>query len=300
MGLYAFRSYLSSNGYSLRLGARKVLDIPPLQLQETHKGDRPMHDSWEKYRIQGEQAEAANNYPYAEAMWAMAVLVAQTFGEKDPRLPYSLDSLSRCLMRQQKFVIAENFLSRCWQIKTQVNPAPPLEIAATLNLVAELYFRQARYADSYSICQKVLQVYLGAYGETHAKTTELQANMAMLDRLINPQNYATATGTAINAVGTGTGSAVNAVGTGTSSALNAVGTGTALNAVGTGTNSALNAVGTGTGTANNAVSSSHTPDKKGRQGRPRCETCGAIMEAEWCFRCTGNSVKAIAPGNKLT
>ena len=253
-----------------------------------------MHDSWEKYRIQGEQAEAANNYPYAEAMWAMAVLVAQTFGDKDPRLPYSLDSLSRCLMRQQKFVIAENFLSRCWQIKTQINPAPPLEIAATLNLVAELYFRQARYSDSHSICQKVLQVYLGTYGENHPKTTELQSNMAMLDKLINPPPQAANTGTAYNAVGTGT--AYNAVGTGT---------GTAQNAVGGGTGTAYNAVGTGTGTAAPAVNPSPANAaggevKKARSGRPRCEVCGSIMEADWCFRCTGNSVKAIAPGNKLT
>lgn len=148
----------------------------------------------------------------------------------------------------------------------------------------------------------MLQVYLGTYGESHPKTTELQSNMAMLDKLINPPPAGN-TGTAYNAVGTGTGTAQNAVGTGT--AYNAVGTGTAYNAVGTGTGTAQNAVGTGTGTAAPAVNPSpaNAPGgevKKGRSGRPRCEVCGSIMEADWCFRCTGNSVKAIAPGNKLT
>ena len=243
-----------------------------------------MYDSWEKYRIQGEQAETANNYPYAEAMWAMAVLIAQTFGEKDPRLPYSLDSLSRCLMRQQKFNIAENFLSRCWNIKTQVNPAPPLEIAATLNLVAELYFRQSRYADSLSICQKVLQVYQGTYGEDNAKTKELQANMVMLEKLISPPP-------GLVAVGTGTGSTVSAVGTGTVSTVGAVGTGTG---------STVSAVGAGPDTAGQAENPQATAPPKKRIGRPRCDVCGSIMEADWCFRCTGNSVKAIAPGNQLT
>ncbi|CAN5406079.1 hypothetical protein BH11CYA1_BH11CYA1_43430 [soil metagenome] len=219
-----------------------------------------MDQDWDRYRILGEQAEASSNYPYAEAMWAMTVLIAQHFGDKDPRTPYSLDSLSRSLMRQQKFTLAEHFLSKAWTIKTQVISASALEIATTMNLVAELYYRQAKYSDAIQMCKKVHGIYNGAYGPNHPKTHEIAGNIAMLERMAAP-----AAAPVIEAP------------------LAAVSQPAAQAAIQPAA----------------ATNPAATPNKK-RSGMPRCEVCGSVMEADWCFRCTGNSVKAVNPGQQLT
>lgn len=265
-----------------------------------------MDQDWDRYRILGEQAEANSNYPYAEAMWAMTVLIAQHFGDKDPRTPYSLDSLSRALMRQQKYTLAEHFLSKAWSIKTQVINASALEIATTMNLVAELYYRQGKYADAIQMCKKVFGIYQSAYGPTHAKTHEIAGNIAMLEKM-NPANQAAAPAAAIspsqaNQASQSTNQVVNAVSQpAQASAQSSVGTATVnppAVAAGTGTGAGAG-TGTSTSTSQNAVPSAPQTSKK-RSGMPRCEVCGSVMEADWCFRCTGNSVKAVNPGQKLT
>lgn len=220
-----------------------------------------MDQDWDRYRILGEQAEASSNYPYAEAMWAMTVLIAQHFGDKDPRTPYSLDSLSRALMRQQKFTLAEHFLSKAWTIKTQVISASALEIATTMNLVAELYYRQAKYSDAIQMCKKVHGIYHGAYGPNHPKTHEIAGNIAMLERMAAPAAPVQPVAEAPAAV----------------------------------SQPAAQVVAQPSAPANPAPSGN-----KKRSGMPRCEVCGSVMEADWCFRCTGNSVKAVNPGQQLT
>jgi len=242
-----------------------------------------MDQDWDRYRILGEQAEANSNYPYAEAMWAMTVLIAQHFGDKDPRTPYSLDSLSRALMRQQKFTLAEHFLSKAWSIKTQVINASALEIATTMNLVAELYYRQGKYADAVQMCKKVYGIYQSAYGPTHPKTHEIAGNIAMLEKM-NP--VAEVTAVAASQASQSTNQVISS-----SSASQPVAASVAT--------AAPAASATSTSTSQNAVPSAPQTSKK-RSGMPRCEVCGSVMEADWCFRCTGNSVKAINPGQQLT
>lgn len=233
-----------------------------------------MDQDWDRYRILGEQAEASSNYPYAEAMWAMTVLIAQHFGDKDPRTPYSLDSLSRSLMRQQKFTLAEHFLSKAWTIKTQVIGASALEIATTMNLVAELYYRQGKYPDAIQMCKKVHGIYGSAYGPNHPKTHEIAGNIAMLERMANPAPAP---------------QAVPASPVASTVSQPAVQQGQTQGPVQVAAPAATPA----------AVNPAPSTNKK-RSGMPRCEVCGSVMEADWCFRCTGNSVKAVNPGQQLT
>lgn len=247
-----------------------------------------MDQDWDRYRILGEQAEASANYAYAEAMWAMTVLIAQHFGDKDPRAAYSLDSLSRSLMRQQKFTLAEHFLSKAWTIKTQVISASALEIATTMNLVAELYYRQGKYPDAIQMCKKVFGIYSSAYGPNHPKTHEIAGNIAMLERMSAPAVEAAPPTPVAAAPAT-----VNPAPASASAAASAS-TGEIQ--------STASSVGTSTSAQTAAVATpAPTPQvSKKRSGMPRCEVCGSVMEADWCFRCTGNSVKAINPGQQLT
>lgn len=233
-----------------------------------------MDQDWDRYRILGEQAEASSNYPYAEAMWAMTVLIAQHFGDKDPRTPYSLDSLSRSLMRQQKFTLAEHFLSKAWTIKTQVISASALEIATTMNLIAELYYRQGKFPDAIQMCKKVHGIYHSAYGPNHPKTHEIAGNIAMLEKMANPAPVQPP----VQAPAPQPVSAAPTASTVSQAAVQAPASQAA---------------------APTAVNPAPSTNKK-RSGMPRCEVCGSVMEADWCFRCTGNSVKAVNPGQQLT
>ncbi len=234
-----------------------------------------MDQDWDRYRILGEQAEASSNYPYAEAMWAMTVLIAQHFGDKDPRTPYSLDSLSRSLMRQQKFTLAEHFLSKAWTIKTQVISASALEIATTMNLVAELYYRQGKYQDAIQMCKKVHGIYQSSYGVNHPKTHEIAGNIAMLEKMANPVPVQAPVQTQTQVPAPQPALAAPTASTVSQTAVQAPAATPA------------------------AVNPAPSTSKK-RSGMPRCEVCGSVMEADWCFRCTGNSVKAVNPGQQLT
>jgi hypothetical protein len=182
-------------------------------------------------------------------------------------------------MRQQKFSLAEHFLSKAWTIKTQVIGASALEIATTMNLVAELYYRQGKYPDAIQMCKKVHGIYGSAYGPNHPKTHEIAGNIAMLERMANPAPAPQAVAASPEA------STVSQPSSQIQGQTQAQAQAPAQVA----------APATTPATVNPAPSTN-----KKRSGMPRCEVCGSVMEADWCFRCTGNSVKAVNPGQQLT
>lgn len=140
--------------------------------------------AWQSYKTLGEQASAAQSYPYAEAMWAMATLIAEEFGEKDTRLTLSLDSLSYALLKQQKYSLAERFLIKCWRLKTKVQGATQLELTRTLNIISEVYYHQGKFVDAEQLCRKILQIYEQAYGREHPDTVTAARNVQLLEEVI--------------------------------------------------------------------------------------------------------------------
>jgi hypothetical protein len=217
-----------------------------------------MNQEWDVYRSMGEQAETAGNYAYAEAMWAMASLICQQFGDLDPRVVLSLDSLGRCLVRQHKFRVAEYILGRSWHIKTQVSGATPPELNATLELVGEMYFREGKLQEAYPICKRVYEVYVSTHGPEHPKSKEFQNNLAMLEPIMAQAAMQAMVQQSQAAAQNNPAPAVSAPAPG-------------------------------------AV----VPRMKAG-AKPRCELCGAVLDAEWCIRCTGSSMRPISPGNRLT
>jgi hypothetical protein len=244
-----------------------------------------MDDEWHKYRLQGEQAAGAGNYPQAEAMWAMASLIAQGFAAKDPRFAFSLDNLGQVLARQGKFPLAEYVLGRAWQTKTQGNVSQ-IEAARTLNIVSELYFYQKRFDESEQLIARVLTVYQAIYGHDHSHTAEVARNLSMIQQA-KAAHYA-ANPTA-------------------SSAYNPALPSSAVPA-----NQSLQPeqqpqpayAGAQTSGGAPAIPSPNPNPGKGILGRRvdvknKCELCGYEIDGEWCGRCTGTSMKAISPENRL-
>jgi hypothetical protein len=142
-----------------------------------------MDEIWLYYKTLGEEAERKHNYELAEAMWAMAVLVSQTGGEKSPRLAFSLDRLGNALLKQQKLKLAELFLSRSWNIKAKLMSAPEVEKAVTLNLCAELRFKQGRHADAEHLCKAVHEIYVARLGTDHPNSIAAANNLTTVQRL---------------------------------------------------------------------------------------------------------------------
>lgn len=143
-------------------------------------GDSVMDEDWEKYKSFALQAESSNNFPIAEGMWAMCVLISEGFDQTDPRLPFSLDRLGHALLKQRKLKLAERFLTQSWNIRG-TNPAQNgVEMASTANLLAELYFHEQRYQHAESLCQWVADLYEQCYGKEHQSTVTAVRNLTLV------------------------------------------------------------------------------------------------------------------------
>ncbi|MDP3506890.1 MAG: tetratricopeptide repeat protein [Candidatus Melainabacteria bacterium] len=226
---------------------------------------------WNIYKTQAEQADAAVNYVYSEAMWAMAVLIAQHFGARDFRSAYSLDGLSRALLRQQKYSLAEHFLGQCWNIKTKLSNASALEIAKTMNLVAELYFHQAKLADAIDMSKKALAIYRRVYEPSHPILLEIASNIAVLEGMTSPSIDPLIAAASL-----------------------------ANNNQSRADLNERQLVKSASGNLNDNFAPTVTGLRKRRLSFPVCELCGVSMEAEWCIRCTGKSAKIVFTGEQLT
>jgi tetratricopeptide (TPR) repeat protein len=226
---------------------------------------------WNIYKTQAEQADAAVNYVYSEAMWAMAVLIAQHFGTSDFRSAYSLDGLSRALLRQQKYSLAEYFLGQCWTIKTKLSNASALEIAKTMNLVAELYFHQDKLADAIDMSKKALAIYRRVYEPSHPILREIASNIAVLEGLTSPVIEPLLSPASLD-----------------------------KNNQSRADLNERELVKSASGNRDNNSAPSGMGLRKRRLSLPVCELCGVPMEAEWCIRCTGKSAKIVFTGEQLT
>jgi hypothetical protein len=293
-----------------------------------------MDEEWHKYRLLGEQAAQGGNYVQAEAMWAMAALIAQGFAAKDPRFAFSLDNLGQVLARQGKFPLAEYVLGRSWQTKTQGNVSQ-IEAARTLNIVSELYFYQKRFEESEQLISRVLSVYQTIYGQDHSHTVEVARNLTMIQQAriaAGPtassayHNALPASAVAAAAVAAGSvqGSQAEQNGPAGASPAGQSQPQAASNQPPPSNPSMpaipanpANAGMVAGGGQSNPATSSYTqapaiPSPNPNPGKPliamsrasssfktKCELCGYEIEGEWCGRCTGTSLKAISPENRL-
>ncbi len=250
-----------------------------------------MEESWQNYKALGERATGSLNYPYAEAMWAMAVLIAEEFGEKDPRYCFSIDWLSHVLLKQQKYELAERFLSRSWRLKTKVLGSSQLELARTLNTIAELYYLQGKWADAEQLCRRVYEVYVQQYGHDHPNTHTALSNAVLLE-----QTNAARTAAASGQVAPQT------------QQIPAPGQPQAVQSSSSGYPTVQGGVGQpGAVAQQQAVAQPISPTRpqpvkptSERRKMDVCESCGQPIEGEECVRCTSTTLRVYRMDEKLT
>lgn len=243
-----------------------------------------MEESWQNYKTLGERATGSLNYPYAEAMWAMAVLIAEEFGEKDPRYCFSIDWLSHVLLKQQKYELAERFLSRSWRLKTKVLGSSQLELARTLNTIAELYYLQGKWADAEQLCRRVYEVYVQQYGHDHPNTHTALSNAVLLEQTNAARNAAAGGAPAQPAQqaqqSTGQPQAVQSSSSGYPTVQTAQQQAVAQ-----------------------PISPSRPQPVKPTSERKKmdvCESCGQPIEGEECVRCTSTTLRVYRMDERLT
>ncbi len=243
-----------------------------------------MEESWQNYKTLGERATGSLNYPYAEAMWAMAVLISEEFGEKDPRYCFSIDWLSHVLLKQQKYALAERFLSRSWRLKTKVLGSSQLELARTLNTIAELYYLQGKFSDAEQLCRRVYEVYVQQYGRDHPNTHTALSNATLLEQTNAARNAAAGLPQVQpQAPGQVQPQAQSAAAQSMSSS--------------------------GYPTVQAAVAQPISPsrpqpiratDGEGKRIKEICESCGQPIDGEECVRCTSTTLRIYRMDEKLT
>ena len=250
-----------------------------------------MEESWQNYKTLGERATGSLNYPYAEAMWAMAVLIAEEFGEKDPRYCFSIDWLSHVLLKQQKYELAERFLSRSWRLKTKVLGSSQLELARTLNTIAELYYLQGKWADAEQLCRRVYEVYVQQYGHDHPNTHTALSNAMLLEQTNAARNAA-----AGGAPGPG-GPA------GAAQAQHSQGQPQAVQSSSSGYPTVQSAVQQQQQAVAQPISPSRPQPVKPTSERKKmdaCESCGQPIDGEECVRCTSTTLRVYRMDERLT
>ncbi|CAN5457000.1 hypothetical protein BH10CYA1_BH10CYA1_27210 [soil metagenome] len=265
-----------------------------------------MEESWQNYKTLGERATGSLNYPYAEAMWAMAVLIAEEFGEKDPRYCFSIDWLSHVLLKQQKYALAERFLSRSWRLKTKVLGSSQLELARTLNTIAELYYLQGKWADAEQLCRRVYEVYVQQYGHDHPNTQTALSNALLLEQTNAARNAAAGGGQAPvtqQVQQQSTTGQTQALQQTSSSGYPTVQSQSLQSA----SSSGYPTVQPGAANQQQAVAQPISPTRpqpvKPTSERKKidvCESCGQPIEGEECVRCTSTTLRVYRMDEKLT
>jgi len=241
-----------------------------------------MESDWKKYKAFGEQAELEQRYDIAEAMWSMAALLAEH--NSNLYLAFSLDRLSNALLKQQKSDLAQYFLRRAWHIKTKVLNSPALDRAVTLNLMAEQCFKTKKLPEAEQLLKQVFDIYLASFGSGDRRTAAAAGNLDILKKLNAERAAATQQQSATTSPAGGPPAGHSGAPMDPQPAIAAPKAAMAPPAREQQTNSGVQ------------QTVRTTPD---HVSRPKCDRCGADLTGEDCLRCTGTSIKAISPLDRL-
>jgi len=238
-----------------------------------------MEQEWQRYYQIGEQAERERNYALAEASWAVAALLSEQCNDGSKRLAYCLDHLGHALFKQRKFAASRCFLERSWKLRLQSPDHTLLDRAATLNLIAELSFAEGNLAQAERLCLEVFRVFESKLGNENPRTQAAERNYMSVRQLHARSSTAEST--------------------------------TALKpsqpppplpkqAETPPAPAQAPAQATPNTAPSDSPSSPATTKPKAEYLNEKCEKCGQKMYGDECLRCTGTSMKAISPYDRLT
>ena len=147
-------------------------------------------------------------------------------------------------------------------------------------LFRSMYFRQGRLDEARGICQRVLEMYQASFPMDNPLVQTALSNLAMVDSA------------RLRAMPAAPPAPVHSPGVTSTSSVQSLSAPQGVQ------QAPVQQQQPAVAQPQAVVNSPGTTGRR-RSAMPTCEVCGAVMDADWCYRCTGNSVKAISPENKL-
>jgi tetratricopeptide (TPR) repeat protein len=163
-----------------RSGQFEVLEVDP----ELHTNPIEMADhadkTWEQFGSSAERAFREGDYPGAETMWQAALKKANSFGETDPRLCVTLESLAEVLFKQTKYTEAEKHCVAVLKIYEKMLGNSHPDVGVVANNLAMLYHAQRNYQAAEQYYKQALPIRSKALGGEHPLVLNLIFNYTHL------------------------------------------------------------------------------------------------------------------------
>ncbi len=135
--------------------------------------------SWEEYNEAGVEAQEQARYAEAEEAFLAALEEAKKFGDLDPRLAASLNSLAVIYQAQGKLSEAERLFQQTLAVDEKVLGPEHPDTATTLSNLAIVYGNQGKYAEAESLNQRALAIRENALGPEHTDVAVSLNNLAL-------------------------------------------------------------------------------------------------------------------------
>ncbi len=137
--------------------------------------------TWAKHCDDACAAARDGDYGQSEYRWRLAwSLALKLFEENDPRYLMTLEYLSDMLCLQKKLQDAEPLLVNLLSLKMKVMEPTSLQVGATHNTLAGLYYSLKRHDEAEEHCLKSLEIHEKILGDQNSDVVMILYNLALI------------------------------------------------------------------------------------------------------------------------
>ncbi|CAN5395653.1 hypothetical protein BH10CYA1_BH10CYA1_47820 [soil metagenome] len=138
------------------------------------------NDSWQKYKVSGEQALTRGSLVEAESMWLAALEEAEDFPEDDSRRAITYEGLSEAYFRQGKNKDAETTCRRLLSLYRRVHGPDHIDVGITSSNLAMLLHMSHNFADAEPLYKQSIAIKTKVLGANHPDVMRLLEGYADL------------------------------------------------------------------------------------------------------------------------
>ena len=135
---------------------------------------------WEKYVSDAQKVQEQGLHDLAVGIYQLALKEAERFGEQDPRLAETLNSLASLYYEQGKYSQAESLYRRSLGLVEEVWGEGHPNVAVSLENIALLYLVQGRYSEAEPLFQHSLTIREKVMGAEHPTVAETLNKLALV------------------------------------------------------------------------------------------------------------------------
>ena len=122
---------------------------------------------WQYHRDEAIAATKVGGLTRAEQSWLMALSIAQSMDDSDPRVAYTLDNLASTCFAQGKYAEAEVHCRSAYEAIERAYGKEHISRVNCLNNLAGIYYCLKRFSLAEQLCVQVLTMFNKALGPEH-------------------------------------------------------------------------------------------------------------------------------------